>query len=222
MVRADGPRRDQPADAIPSSSPAFGTAPHPLRSINPKLAAPNSEHEKAIVLPILIPPTTLRPLAFRILTKSHSLTLHSSALQVLATFVGKNCGSRWREDGLASKLLEEVGKTWKNSGGGVIITAEGSAGDMLRAVLHGFEAGMSGGKVVQSRRAVLHGDLASRPGRLQREDSQQSLGMSGLDMRGGEDEGEEVGNDARAWLQVIDAFDCPRYGFSTSKKAFER
>jgi hypothetical protein len=33
-----------------------------------------------------------------------------SALQTLAVFVGKNCGSGWREEGLAERVLDEVAK----------------------------------------------------------------------------------------------------------------
>src|SRR6202044_4164450 len=82
-------------DPIPSSSPAFGTPAYPIASKTLKLAqpfaAPIAQQTTSTVLPILLPPQTLRPLAFRTLTKKHNLTLTSFALQCLETFIGKHC-----------------------------------------------------------------------------------------------------------------------------------
>src|ERR1700738_842397 len=89
------PATPAPVNPIPSSSPAFATPAHPIRPFTVTAPLP-----KPIVLPILLPPATLRPLAFRTFTKKHSLTLTSSALQVLANFIGRHCGSEWREQGL--------------------------------------------------------------------------------------------------------------------------
>ncbi|OAX80804.1 hypothetical protein ACJ72_04858 [Emergomyces africanus] len=86
----------------------------------PEQASPTSS-----ILPILLPPPTLRPLAFRVFTKKHSLTITASSLQSLATFVGKNCGSGWREEGLAELVLDEIAKAWKKRGGGVILDDTG-------------------------------------------------------------------------------------------------
>src|SRR2546430_15021226 len=99
-------------DPIPSSSPAFGTPAYPVASKPVKLAqpfaAPAAQQPTSTVLPILLPPQTLRPLAFRTLTKKHNLTLTSSGLQCLATFIGRYCGSGWREEGLVERVLDEV------------------------------------------------------------------------------------------------------------------
>ncbi|KAJ5387302.1 hypothetical protein N7509_009843 [Penicillium cosmopolitanum] len=95
-------------DPIPSSSPAFGTPARPFR-----LNKSNAPPTKTSILPILLPPSTLRPVAFRTFTRKHNLTISSSALQTLAAFVGKNCGSGWREEGLAEKVLDEVAKYGK-------------------------------------------------------------------------------------------------------------
>lgn len=220
--------------AIPSSSPAFGTPAHPLKPFN--VHAP-----KAAILPIILPPATLRPLAFRTFTKKHSLTLTSSALQELASFIGRHCGSGWREEGLAERVLEEIARSWKGRNGGVII--EGTSKE-LQDILKTLEGNMSGGKIMgpASRNAamglprgdsmlseagsadVLNTRLGLRPATLQREDSgNTSFGMSGLGVQeGADDDDEDSATDPRAWLKVIDAFEQPRLMYNVDKKHFER
>jgi DNA polymerase epsilon subunit 2 len=221
------PPTPAPLNPIPSSSPAFATPVHPIRNFNPA-GAP----AKASILPILLPPATLRPLAFRTFTKKHSLTLTSSALQVLATFIGRHCGTEWREEGLAERVLEEVAKGWKNRNGGVIVDGEGND---LKDILKSLEGSMSGGRIVAGRELsrqdslvlgasqngeVSHTRLGIRPSVLGREGSQSSLGMSTLDV---EDEEDEDGlRDPRKWLKVIDAFDQPRLVYNVAKKHFDR
>ncbi|KAK6607814.1 DNA polymerase epsilon subunit [Botrytis cinerea] len=216
------------SNPIPSSSPAFATPVHPIRPFNPT-AAPIP---KASILPILLPPATLRPLAFRTFTKKHSLTLTSSALQVLATFIGKHCGTGWREEGLAERVLEEVAKSWKNRSGGVIVEGEGTE---LKEILKALEGNMSGGRIVIGRELsrqnslvlgssqygeVNHTRLGLRPGNIPREDSQSSLGMSTLEVNDEEDEDGLM--DPRRWLKVIDAFEQPRLVYNVAKKHFDR
>jgi DNA polymerase epsilon subunit 2 len=211
---------------IPSSSPGFATPVHPIRPFN-AAAIP----AKASILPIILPPATLRPLAFRTFTKKHSLTITSSALQVLATFIGRHCGTEWREEGLAERVLEEVAKSWKNRNGGVIVEGDGKD---LKDILNNLEGSMSGGRIVAARELsrqnslvlgssqngeVSHTRLGIRPSALGREDSASSLGMSMLDMG---DEEEEEGADPRKWLRVIDAFEQPRMIYNTGKKHFDR
>ncbi|KAJ4306095.1 DNA-directed DNA polymerase epsilon, subunit B [Collariella sp. IMI 366227] len=195
------PKNVAPSSAIPSSSPAFATPAHPLRPFQAPAPA------KAAVLPILLPPATLRPLAFRTFTKKHSLTLTSTALQELATFIGRHCGSGWREEGLAEKVLEEVARTWKNCNGGVIV--EGTSTE-LKDILKTLEGNMSGGKIIGLRPATM----------LSREDSQTSFGMSGMDFD--EEPDDETLKDVRSWLKVINAFDQPRYTYNVAKKHFEK
>lgn len=215
-----------PDSSIPSSSPAFGTPVHPLRPFH--VTAP----AKAAILPILLPPATLRPLAFRTFTKKHSLTLTSSALQELATFIGRHCGSGWREEGLAEKVLEEVAKSWKNRNGGVIV--EGSSPE-LKDILKTLEGNMSGGKIVTGGRGLSRQNsllleeadysktrLGLRPSAaLMREDSQTSMGMSGLAVDEPEDDDEGLG-DPRRWLKVIDAYSQPQFTYNTKTKHFEK
>lgn len=218
-------RKKKPASsALPSSSPAFGTPVHPLKPFSVNAA-------KAAILPTILPPATLRPLAFRTFTKKHSLTLTSSALQELASFVGRHCGSRWREEGLAERVLEEVARSWKNRNGGVIV--DGSSKE-LHDILKTLEGNMSGGKMVGPGRGLPRGDsmlqvrdgdmantrLGLRPMALSREDSAGSFGLSGL---GDEEEADEDEvKDPRAWLQVIDAYEQPRLVYNVGKKHFER
>lgn len=216
------------SNAIPSSSPAFGTPAHSLKPFS--IAAPS----KATILPILLPPATLRPLAFRTFTKKHSLTLASTALQELATFIGRHCGSGWREEGLAEKVLEEVARSWKNRNGGVIV--DGSSQE-LKDILKTLEGNMSGGRIgtapalgrqnsfaldIVQESEHSNTRLGLRPiSNLAREDSQASFGMSSLGVQ--EDENDEEGlNHPRHWLKVVNAFDQPRMLYNISKKHFER
>lgn len=216
----------QSSNPIPSSSPAFGTPAHTLK---PFSVAPS----KATILPILLPPATLRPLAFRTFTKKHSLTLTSTALQELATFIGRHCGSGWREEGLAEKVLEEVAKGWKNRNGGVIV--DGTSPE-LRDILKTLESNMHGGRVVTGREMSRQNSLAIEPlqeadftntrlglrpaAALTREESQQSFGLSTLEV---DEDADEVGlNDPRRWLKVVGAYDQPRMVYNVTKKHFER
>jgi len=222
------PKTPASTNPIPSSSPAFGTPAHTLK---PFAIAPPS---KATILPILLPPATLRPLAFRTFTKKHSLTLASTALQELATFIGRHCGSGWREEGLAEKVLEEVARSWKNRNGGVIV--DGGSQE-LKDILKTLEGNMSGGRIMTGSEAnrkdsltldvgqeseLSNTRLGLRPtSNLTREDTQTSFGMSSLGVQ--EDEPEEEGlNHPRNWLKVVNAFDQPRMLYNTSKKHFER
>ncbi|CAL3967543.1 hypothetical protein PZA11_003815 [Diplocarpon coronariae] len=212
-------------NAIPSSSPAFGTPVHPIRPFNVGPAA-------ASILPVILPPATLRPLAFRTFTKKHSLTLTSSALQVLATFIGRHCGTEWREEGLAERVLEEVAKSWKNRNGGVIVDGEGSE---LKDIIKNLEGSMAGGRIVTARELsrqnslvlgssqsgeVSHTRLGIRLSHSGREDSQSSVGLSNLDVEDEEDD--DSLRDPRKWLKVIDAFEQPRLVYNVGKKHFDR
>ncbi|KAI9836826.1 MAG: hypothetical protein M1819_000991 [Sarea resinae] len=220
-----------PADPIPSSSPAFGTPVHTLRPHGAAARQP-TKSSALPVLPILLPPPTLRPLAFRTFTKKHNLTITSSALQSLATFIGRHCGAAWREEGLAEKILEEVAKIWKKNGGGVIVDGDG---EELKGILRNLEGSMSGGRIIQSRSLsrqssfAFGGDAGAaarsespdvRPGIPVREDSQSSLGFSAMGIE--DDAGEDENKDPRHWLKIIGAFEQPRHTYNVGKRHFER
>jgi len=217
---------------IPSSSPAFATPAHPIlpRRTAPIPAPPalKAAPLKPTILPILLPPAILRPLAFRTFTKKHNLTLTSSALQALATFIGRHCGSGWREEGLAERVLEEVAKSWKKGGGQVIVDGDG---DMLKAILKVIEGSMSGGRIVQSNHSALsrQGSLVFGPDANMEDNTMsrpllgesQSFGMSRLEVEDPQEE-EEAYKDARDWIQVVGAFEQPRLVYSVNKKHFEK
>ncbi|KAF2105576.1 DNA polymeras-like protein epsilon subunit B [Lophiotrema nucula] len=228
---ASARRPDQPSavpnNPIPSSSPAFGTPVHPIppRRVAPIRAPPALQPAaKSTVLPILLPPATLRPLAFRTFTKKHNLTLTSSTLQALATFVGRQCGSGWREEGLAEKVLEEVAKSWKKCSSQVIVDGEG---DTFKTILKTLEGSMIGGRIVLSRQGSFNfasdpnspaaRPLVNRPAL----ESQSSFGISSLEVEEKEEE-EDLLKDPREWLKVIGAFDQPKLVYNVTQRHFEK
>ncbi|KAI9668444.1 MAG: DNA-directed DNA polymerase epsilon, subunit B [Alyxoria varia] len=228
------PSIEPPADLGSSSPlPRDASSPAPPKPSIRKPSAPP-------VLPILLPPATLRPIAFRTFTKKHNLTLTSAALAQLAQFVGRHCGSGWRDEGLAEGLLEEVTRLWKRGDGRVIVDTSAEVGadkDRLKGILKGLEGCMVGGRVsvggatpgakttLNRQSSLLEGVLggAGRPG-MERNESQDTLGMSGLDVDQEMDDEEEpaVTKDPRNWLKVVGAFDQPRLVFNPERKQFEK
>jgi len=224
-------------DLVFSSSPAFATPAHPIR---PREARPLPAVEKPIfapqlkpanaqtVLPIILPPQTLRPVAFRTLTKKHNLTITSSGLGALASFVGKFCGERWRQEGLAERVLDEIAKQWKRDNGGLIL--DDGQDKKLKNILKCLEPCMSGGKLDTARLSRSKStasplsrsdNLLSRPN-VSRDDSQASLGLSALDVEDQEmEEDDAAQQDPRAYLKVVAAFTQPRLTYSISKKTLE-
>jgi DNA polymerase epsilon subunit 2 len=174
----------------------------------------NAPPTKTSILPILLPPSTLRPVAFRTFTRKHNLTISSSALQTLAEFVGKNCGSGWREEGLAERVLDEVAKIWKRAGGGVIV--EEGKGASLKTILQTLEGSMSGGRVVAGK--STHD--SSKASTLGMDDGR--METTGDNSQGTNDEDDsQLSLHPRHWLKVIDAFDLPRLTYNVDKKYFE-
>lgn len=228
--------RTRQAQEIPSSSPAFASQPpHPIRqNLNttaipaPAILRPDRPLPPAVR--VQIASQTLRPLAFRTFTKKHNLTLTSSALATLAGWIGIHCGSEWRTEGLAEKVLDEVAKALKRGSSDVIVN--GGEGSALYKVLKSFEGCMSGGRLIPAKAvpglrkesssfnfgpAGLEAESqASRPGI----ESQDSFGMSSLEVQD-EDEEDSI-KDPREWLQVISAFDQPRLAYNVQKKHFDR
>ncbi|POS82201.1 hypothetical protein EPUL_005569, partial [Erysiphe pulchra] len=207
-------------DIIPSSSPAFET-----------LVRPTAPVPAASILPIILPPATLRPIAFRIFTKKHSLTLSSSALQVLAAFIGRHCGTEWRESGLAEPVLEEIAKSWKDRNGTVIVDGEHKD---LKEIIKSLGVCMIGGRIVSPRELSRRNSLVSesienietnksklsiRSHHLGTGNNHSSLGS--LETSLGEESLENF-RDPRAWLKVIDAFEQPRLTYNVDKKHFDR
>ncbi|EAW13786.1 DNA polymerase epsilon noncatalytic subunit [Aspergillus clavatus NRRL 1] len=198
-----------------SSSPAFGTPVHPFRKANPNPAPTRSS-----VLPILLPPSTLRPVAFRTFTRKHNLTISSSALQTLASFVGKNCGSGWREEGLAERVLDEVAKSWRKAGGGVIV--EEGKGASLKAILQALEGNMSGGRVFFTKTNAVKQQASMRVP-CQNLDTRRSNLESPASPALAEEEHDDLDSSLhpRNWIKVVEAFDMPRLTYNVDKKYFE-
>lgn len=203
-------------DPIPSSSPAFATPARPFR-MNKSNAPPT----KTSILPILLPPATLRPVAFRTFTRKHNLTISSSALQTLAAFVGKNCGSGWREEGLAEKVLDEVAKIWKRAGGGVIV--EEGKGASLKTILQTLEGSMSGGRVVAGKNNSQDGagSVGVDVGRIDLNNDHSQGSFSSKTGADAEEDESQLSIHPRHWLKAIEAFDLPRLTYNVDKKYFE-
>lgn len=199
-------------DTVPSSSPGFGTPAHPLRNNKPNILS-----TKTSILPILLPPSTLRPVAFRTITRKHNLTISSSALQILASFVGKNCGAGWREEGLAERVLDEVAKSWKKAGGGVII--EEGKGASLKAILQALQSNMSGGRVLPGKVAASTDEGSESPVGHARDHRHFELQTSTATDDDDDDHGLPLC--ARHWLKIIHAYDMPRLTYNIDKKYFE-
>ncbi|KAJ5953395.1 DNA polymerase alpha/epsilon subunit B [Penicillium verhagenii] len=199
-------------DPVPSSSPAFATPARPFRM--QKTHAPPT---KTSVLPILLPPSTLRPVAFRTFTRKHNLTISSSALQTLAVFVGKNCGSGWREEGLAERVLDEVAKFWKRAGGGVIV--EEGKGASLKTILQTLEGGMSGGRVVAGKLSPQDGSGRSLGNGLDADRTESTT--EGARLGDPDEDDSKLSLYPRHWFKAIDAFQLPRLTYNVDKKYFE-
>ncbi|PLB35515.1 DNA polymerase epsilon noncatalytic subunit [Aspergillus candidus] len=199
-------------DTVPSSSPGFGTPAHPLRNNKPNILS-----TKTSILPILLPPSTLRPVAFRTITRKHNLTISSSALQTLANFVGKNCGSGWREEGLAERVLDEVAKSWKKAGGGVII--EEGKGASLKAILQALQSNMSGGRVLPGKIAASTDEGIESPAGYARDNRHFELQTP--TSADDDIDDHELPLCARHWLNIIHAYDMPRLTYNIDKKYFE-
>lgn len=205
---------------IPSSSPAFET-----------LARPIAPAPTTSILPIILPPATLRPIAFRIFTKKFSLTISSSALQALAAFIGRHCGTEWRESGLAEPVLEEIAKSWKDRNGNVIVDGEHKD---FKEILKTLGLCMVGGRISSPRELSRKNSFVSEsienletsksksgtlPHHLSTVNNHSKLGLSESSL---DEESLENFRDPRTWLKIIDAFEQPRLIYNVDKKHFDR
>ena len=223
-VTAQGPLEAAPANPIPSSSPAFATPIDPIPHRQHAPIPPIPHFKPATILPVQLQPAILRKTAVRVL-KNHDLSLESTALLALATFIGRHCGLGWREDGLAEGVLTEVSKIWKKEGGEAIV----KGGELLKNVLKALEGSMIGGRITPkstlSRQSSFtfsegphqNGEGPPRPGI----DGHNSFGISNLEVEDGQDE-EDALKDPREWISVVGAFDQPRLTYNPTKKHFEK
>ncbi|KAI5788268.1 DNA polymerase alpha/epsilon subunit B-domain-containing protein [Geopyxis carbonaria] len=199
-------RAPPPSSAVPTSDPFEPLPPSSQLHVRP-----------ARILAVDIPPATLRPIAFRVFTKKHNLTLKSDALTVLCGFIGRRCGAAWRDSGSGEKTLDEVARLWKRAEGAGRILVDG--GEALRGVLRSME--------VQKE----------APGGLSRHNSfdvgegmTQGSGMGGTGVDGegdvemDEDAAEELADqvDPREYLKFVSPFEMPRLVYNATRKMFEK
>ncbi|KAL7267117.1 DNA-directed DNA polymerase epsilon, subunit B [Rhizina undulata] len=186
------------SSAYPSSDP-FEPLPQSSRAATP---APR-------ILAVEIPANVLRPVAFRIFTKKHNLTLKSEALTLLCSFIGRRCGADWKDTGSGEKLLDEVARQWKRNEGAAGILVDG--GEALKGILRGLEVGDPRAKKVE---LTIGAGIPS------------SSAILGGESSGGiwqqEEEGDEEDQDRRKWLKVVDAWELPKLNFNPGRKMFEK
>ncbi|KAF8468790.1 DNA polymerase alpha/epsilon subunit B-domain-containing protein [Kalaharituber pfeilii] len=232
-------RRNLPLQAaVPTSSSAaltsdpfvpLSSSSIPHRPRPPPAAIPTTKPAAPRILAADIPPSALRPLAFRIFTKKHNLTLKSDALALLCTFIGRRCGSEWRDSGSGEKLLDEIARIWKRNEGPAGILVDG--GDALKSVLKGLEVpNAGGGKGVGAnlltRQQSFDVNLGLPDGVMDDGgDTQMSSDGPTRDIATQDILGPSAAEgviDPRKYLRVVDAFRQPKWVYNPSKKHFER
>lgn len=226
-------RRDLPIQPPPApSSSAFLTsdpfAPLPPSSLPaappPRLQKPTNTTTPR-TLAAEISPSALRPLAFRIFTKKHNLTLKSDALTLLCAFIGRRCGSDWRDSGSGEKLLDETARSWKRSSGPGAILVDG--GETLKAVLKALEVPGGGGGIGVGAALLGRGesfDVGAGAGGGLDVDGEGGATDSQMQEGGTQElQGAGAGGvDPRRYLRVVGAFTQPKWVYNPLKKHFER
>ena len=129
---------------------------------------------------------------------------------------------------MAERFLDEVAKSWKKNGGGVIVSGEG---DDLKNILHHIEAQLNGGQLssrngsgpsgsptaVGSTQDAVLGDTI--PNGLARETGRTGLRMSAPEVESSDNSLEA--KNPRRWLKIVGAFDQPRLRYNVNQKHFE-
>ncbi|KAI5807499.1 DNA polymerase alpha/epsilon subunit B-domain-containing protein [Peziza echinospora] len=203
-----------PFDQLPQSSAA--PRPRPQTSAGAVAPAPR-------ILAVEISPSALRPLAFRVFTKKHNLTLKSDALALLCQFIGRRCGSEWRDSGAGEKLLDEIARTWKRNEGPGGILVDG--GDSLKTILKGLEVPHQQGKGVGASLLGRQASFDINKGLPEMGEGEDVMMGEGADNQRGtatQDLPTKDGLDPRKYLKVVDAFKQPKYIYNMQKKQFER
>lgn len=225
MVAGVSPAGSSAQDAHPDASSASlhtsAAAATPL--VNAQLTQ-QIESVKPSVLPIVLPPTALRPFAFRIFTKKHGLNVTSSALEILAAFVGRNCGSGWRDEGLAEKVLDSAARQWRKNGGGVLVEGEGSE---LQIILHQMESPVRLDKAPELAKKDSISSLNDIYNSSYDHQAYSNVGYATTKTSGkcaSESDGlpDNVDTkDPQCWLRIINAFDQPKLFYDSSRRQFE-
>lgn len=175
------------------------------------------------LLAVDIPLSVLRPIAFRIFTKKHNLTLKSDALSLLCQFVGRRCGAEWRDSGAGEKLLDEVARRWKRTEAPGKVLVDG--GEVLKTVLKGMDAPASAGdRPILSRTSSTLSRTSSTFDMGMSTEDPSSSRMGPVDVEMAEEAREEIEEsvDPREFFKIVDAFEQPRTVYNTTKKMFER
>lgn len=206
--------RPKPGAVPPSSSAAFPSS-DPFEPL-----PPSSRAQTPRILAVEIQPNVLRPVAFRVFTKKHNLTLKSDALTLLCSFIGRRCGADWRNSGAGEKLLDEIARQWKRNEGASGILVDGGEG--LKSVLRGLEVpggGAAGGGDLLRREQSF--DLGAGVPSSALYDGEIESHMAG---RMGTQDGEEglEGVDPKRFLKVVDAFAMPKWTYNVLNRGFEK
>lgn len=205
--------RPKPGTALPSSS-AFPSS-DPFEPL-----PPSSRAQAPRILAVEIQPNVLRPVAFRVFTKKHNLTLKSDALTLLCSFIGRRCGADWRNSGAGEKLLDEIARQWKRNEGASGILVDGGEG--LKSVLRGLEVpggGAAGGGDLLRREQSF--DLGAGVPSSALYDGEIEAHMAGR--MSTQDEGETLdGVDPKRFLKVVDAFTMPKWTYNVLNRGFEK
>lgn len=206
--------RPKPGTVPPPSSSAFPSS-DPFEPL-----PPSSRAQTPRILAVEIQPNVLRPVAFRVFTKKHNLTLKSDALTLLCSFIGRRCGADWRNSGAGEKLLDEIARQWKRNEGASGILVDGGEG--LKSVLRGLEVpggGVAGGGDLLRREQSF--DLGAGVPSSALYDGEIEAHMAGR--MGTQDNGEGLeGVDPKRFLKVVDAFTMPKWTYNVLNRGFEK
>ncbi|BFZ65094.1 DNA-directed DNA polymerase epsilon, subunit B [Saitoella coloradoensis] len=185
-----------PSDDLTSSQDPF---------LTPTPASP-------LPLPVSIPPSALRPIAFRIFTKKHNLTLKSDALQCLADYLGPKLGSEWRVKG--ELVLDEIARAWKRTEGDALVNADG-----LKNVIKAVDVPHPARPVSLARDLTVQEDVSmedsstSQPNRLAAMVNSNAPTSTPAALQG------DV--DPNRYFAVVDAFKQPKYIYHAARRHYE-
>jgi DNA polymerase epsilon subunit 2 len=121
-------------------------------------------------------------------------------------------------------VLEEIAKSWKKCGGQVIVEGDN---ETLKGILKTLEGSMSGGRVVQGSTLGRQTSFNFGPeiaGQMTRPsiDTNNSFGMSSLEVEDNDEEEEDLLKNPREWMKVIGAFEQPKLIYNVNQKHFEK
>lgn len=146
------------------------------------------------VLPVHLDPAQVRPMAFRVFTRKHNLTIKSDGLNLLAQYIGRKCGANWRAE--ADSMLDEIARMWMKHCPSAILVEDSNLTPVLK---------------------VLDVPHASRNLALQRTSSFMVDGHGQVEMSAASAPELHVAK----YFACIDAFSQPKYTYSIPRRHFE-